>query len=249
MITPAKWQAKGGKKNEDFRQNIVPYMSKIVYYPDCSDVFQIADMGGISYFILCKNIGSRIEIEEKCKLNKLLNRHCVWDNWSNSKVLDLESNAIIEKVLAAKEEKYNIKRVDTTKYYKVFVATIQAIGGSKSLGTYIFSREGSLQYLAKPSIAKGINEARTFSHNYHIIYTSDDIDNINSAISYFYSKLIRFLLYSARCGNTNMTEENWRFVPDPGSFDHIFTDQELYQKYNLTPEEIAIIESVIKERN
>ena len=37
-ITPAKWQAKGGKKNEDFRENIVPHMSKIVYYPDCLDV-------------------------------------------------------------------------------------------------------------------------------------------------------------------------------------------------------------------
>jgi len=29
---------------------------------------------------------------------------------------------------------------------------------------------------------------------------------------------------------------------------HIFTDAELYKKYGLTPEEINIIESVIKER-
>lgn len=41
---------------------------------------------------------------------------------------------------------------------------------------------------------------------------------------------------------------SWQFIPDPGSFDHIFTDDELYKKYNLTPEEINIIESVIKER-
>lgn len=40
----------------------------------------------------------------------------------------------------------------------------------------------------------------------------------------------------------------WHFVPDPESFDHIFTDAELYKKYNLTLEEINIIESVIKER-
>ena len=32
------------------------------------------------------------------------------------------------------------------------------------------------------------------------------------------------------------------------AFDHIFTDQELYEEYNLTDEEINIIESVIKER-
>ena len=40
FITPAKWQAKGGKDNEAFRQNIVPYMSKIVYYPATPDVFE-----------------------------------------------------------------------------------------------------------------------------------------------------------------------------------------------------------------
>lgn len=45
-----------------------------------------------------------------------------------------------------------------------------------------------------------------------------------------------------------MNKETWRFVPDPGKFDHIFTDQELYKKYNLTDDEINIIESVIKER-
>ena len=31
-ITPAKWQAKGGDKNEQFRQNIVPYIKDVVYY-------------------------------------------------------------------------------------------------------------------------------------------------------------------------------------------------------------------------
>lgn len=40
----------------------------------------------------------------------------------------------------------------------------------------------------------------------------------------------------------------WRFVPDPVAFDHLFTDEELYKKYNLTPDEIAIIEGTIAER-
>lgn len=41
---------------------------------------------------------------------------------------------------------------------------------------------------------------------------------------------------------------SWQFIPDPGEFDHIFTDDELYQRYNLTQDEINIIESIIKER-
>ena len=32
MITPAKWQANGGLKTEQFRKDIVPHMSKIVYF-------------------------------------------------------------------------------------------------------------------------------------------------------------------------------------------------------------------------
>lgn len=54
MITPAKWQAKGGEKNEAFRKNIVPRMSDIVYYPNEKDVFDIHILGGLTYFIVDK---------------------------------------------------------------------------------------------------------------------------------------------------------------------------------------------------
>ena len=53
FITPAKWQAKGGDLNDNFRKEIVPYMSKIVFYPDCSDIFNIAEHGGIC-FVSCR---------------------------------------------------------------------------------------------------------------------------------------------------------------------------------------------------
>ena len=51
-ITPAKWQAKGGAKNEDFRKNIVPYMSKIIYYPNSGDVFDIIEKSGMCFLRL-----------------------------------------------------------------------------------------------------------------------------------------------------------------------------------------------------
>ena len=68
-----------------------------------------------------------------------------------------------------------------------------------------------------------------------------------SLVEIHFDFLLAFLIYLGICGAT-LNAEFWRFVPDPGAFDHIFTDQELYQKYGLTPDEIAIIESVIKER-
>ncbi len=128
-ITPAKWQAKGGDKNEKFRKDIVLYMSKVVFYPNSGDIFDIREVSGTTYYLIDAQ----------------------------------KSNAGID-------------------------------------------------------------------------------------ISYLNTRLVRFMIFIGICGNSVTVPECWRFVPDPGAFDHIFTDQELYQKYGMTPDEIAIIESVIKER-
>lgn len=80
------------------------------------------------------------------------------------------------------------------------------------------------------------------------IYASNSERECKSFISYIKTKLVRFLMLPSISSGSINNLEAWRFVPDPGKFDHIFADQELYQRYGLTPDEIAIIESVIKER-
>lgn len=72
MITPAKWQAKGGPKNEAFRRDIVPYMSKIVYYPNCKEVFDIKIQGGVAYY-LCSKVPTATVVVNRCKRNSKLN--------------------------------------------------------------------------------------------------------------------------------------------------------------------------------
>lgn len=83
--------------------------------------------------------------------------------------------------------------------------------------------------------------------SFPVLMYFDTEDECKSFVSYFNSKLMSFLFFIGVCGGT-LTSEFYRYIPDPGAFDHIFTDAELYKKYNLTDEEIAIIESVIKER-
>lgn len=83
--------------------------------------------------------------------------------------------------------------------------------------------------------------------SYPIIALFNTEAEADSFISYTECKLIKFLHFIG-VNATTETSEFWRFIPDPGKFDHIFTDEELYKKYNLTDEEINIIESVIKER-
>ncbi|MCF2676838.1 Eco57I restriction-modification methylase domain-containing protein [Pseudoflavonifractor phocaeensis] len=63
MITPAKWQAKGGEKNEQFRKDIVPYMSKIVFYPCVTDIFDITSVGGITYYLISKEKADKVKLD------------------------------------------------------------------------------------------------------------------------------------------------------------------------------------------
>lgn len=102
MITPAKWQAKGGPKNEAFRRDIVPYMSKIVYYPDTGDIFRIRLQGGVSYYLLdkFKNINSPVLVKNVCKRVKYFNS--AWESISilNQKCVlyNNKIRAIVDKV-------------------------------------------------------------------------------------------------------------------------------------------------------
>ncbi len=67
--------------------------------------------------------------------------------------------------------------------------------------------------------------------------------------SWLNTKFVRFFIYGRLCGISPVISDiTFAMVPAPEAFDHIFTDQELYEKYQLTNEEINIIESVIKER-
>ena len=245
MITPAKWQAKGGEKNEKFRRDIVPYMSHIVYYPNTPDVFYIGEAAGISYYLIDKVGHSDLELRNKCKINNNLNRKFSGRK-SEIKTLELCGKTIIEKMPV---KKLNIKGIDYTKKYKVFANNLVGLsGGGGGWKTCLFSKDSKTNFLGKCAVTQSLLEEQTFSHNYTVIFSALTFNECENFVSYINTKLIRFLLYCGRCGNSVTNNETWRFVPDPGPFDHIFTDEELYQKYNLTPDEINIIESVIKER-
>lgn len=73
MIVPAKWVAKRGKENDKFRQDIVTYINKLVWYPNSRDIFEIYEAGGIAIFTMDKNNHSIKMVSNKCKLNCALN--------------------------------------------------------------------------------------------------------------------------------------------------------------------------------
>lgn len=63
-------------------------------------------------------------------------------------------------------------------------------------------------------------------------------------VSYLKTKFARFLIMQM-LASMNMSKVSYSFVPLQ-DFSKSWTDAELYEKYGLTDEEIAFIESMIK---
>lgn len=230
-ITPAKWQAKGGDKNEQFRKNIVPYISKVIYYLDSHDVFDIGETGGITYYIIntveqkykeITNICSKLDIFNSTQTREL--KQCL-NNYGYTFI-----NKINYKPL-------EISELPQDKRFRYRVSKL-----------YSDRNINKANNVLNPANIEDSQEPSTLSDNYLIRYSSDNETEVKYFVSYVNTKFVRFCILIGLCASFIVSNEAWRFVPDPGKFDHIFTDAELYQKYDLTPDEISIIESVIKER-
>jgi site-specific DNA-methyltransferase (adenine-specific) len=249
MITPAKWQAKGGKDNEDFRREIVPYMSKIVYYPDCSDIFTIGDPGGISYYLIIK------QVQKLKSIRNISNKQKIYNDIRERTFEEFELYNIgydfVRKIFGQGVKPINIETLDENRRYQVWSANKLSMV-SNIPKTYLWSMDGMFYCLGLQQIVDKNDTLGLISvpDDSRLIFSSENIDECKSFISWCYTRFIRYMLSLSLCGVTGIATSNewWRFVPDPGKFDHIFTDQELYTKYNLTQQEINIIESVIKER-
>lgn len=250
-ITPAKWQAKGGAKNEDFRKNIVPYMSKIVYYPNCSDVFLIGEQSGIAYYISDKKVYNTKEIENRSIAQTLYN------NKLHREIGLTLNNAIyrIYEHIQKVQEYRAFKWVDTGTNYKYSLAINNKVNNERGVaGQYqaygtISYATGKSNVICAPFIVEDIIESTDLTNADKVILSSDNRYVCASMQSWLNTKFVRFFIYGRLCGISPVISDiTFAMVPAPEAFDHIFTDQELYEKYQLTDEEINIIESVIKER-
>lgn len=251
-ITPAKWQAKGGQKNEDFRKNIVPYMKEIVYYPDCSDIFSVMEYSGIAYYIcekkeqdekLVRNISLKNEaINSEAK--RKINFYCTLRN-------DIQ-NIITKRILPTNSKPYTFNVYTNLKYGCVSPNNFnpeRGVPNTYQVYGMISYTTHNMTVAQKVRIIETKNADIELKNADRIIFTSDNIMECKSFKSYMDTKFIRYLLSARVVGLSPVYDDNtFRFVPAPEAFDHIFTDQELYKKYNLIQEEINIIESVIKER-
>ncbi len=84
-----------------------------------------------------------------------------------------------------------------------------------------------------------------------IIFASDEKQECEWFLTWLNTKLVRFFILLAVDGfHIGADKHYYRFVQAPlsESFDHEYTDEELYKAYSLLQEYIDVIEAVIMSR-
>ena len=247
-ITPAKWQAKETLKDREFRNRIVPYIRSLIFYPSCSDIFEIKIVDGITIYLADKEKHEKITIENKCMYQKLLESTQIRSIRNQESLLNA-LNDVIETINKSGTiyKPMSIEHLNKAGAYMVYGN--KNISGSRGKPG-IYQAIGTISYASGNSKVLGYTAINRdlFTTADTIWMTSDNIEECRSFESWIQTKFVQFCLFGWISTRTINSDASFRKVPAPEAFDHIFTDEELYKKYNLTDEEINIIESVIKER-
>ncbi|MCQ2266129.1 MAG: Eco57I restriction-modification methylase domain-containing protein [Bacteroidaceae bacterium] len=274
MIIPSRWFA-GGKGLDTFRNEMLndERISHLVDYEDANDCFPGVDIaGGVCYFLwdkdytgLCKvrNIKAGQSRENMRKLNEF-----------DTFIRNIEAVAIIRKVKAHKENV--MSNIVTSRkpfglsttirpqesgdillrwqngegpYNRADITTgVDMIDKWKVITSYVGydhagnpGKDGKRRVLSRISI---IPPGTICTETYLVIGAFATENEANNLVSYMKTCFFRYLM-SVFMVSHHITKDAYRLVPLQ-DFSHPWTDEMLYEKYKLSPDEIAFIESMIR---
>lgn len=269
MITPAKWHtAEADQKISSkisygqFRQEYVPHMRHVCFYPDCLDVFGIQESSGITYYLIDDDTH-----ENKCTVKNSSQRQHKIDSTDIRDITHQQSlwnigNEIVQYL--GDYEIYKFTFVSEKKHYTLNMNTqLTKSTGSSGVwdweksrikpecigkGGVLFGKNGNVAITGGIKVLE--KDQISSSGTSKDIFTSDSIDECNSFCSWINTKFTRFFVLINLSSLTILNNNIFSLVPAPptGKFDHIYTDQELYEAFDLPQKYRDIIESVIKER-
>lgn len=272
LIIPARWYS-GGKGLDEFRDAMLKdgRIRTLVDFFDATDCFPGIDLsGGVCYFLwnrdelgecLVKNISGNAINELKRNLSNyssfirfnkavtIIDKirikgekdfvHLV----SSRKPFGIETNAKMSKTWSSNSiEIYAYPDNGFINRDKVLINN-QWINENKVYISYAYGERGDFPYLVlgKPFLGKP-NSCCT--ETYLVIGPFKTAAICDNVISYIKTKFFRFLVL-LRKNTQHATSKVYQFVPLQ-DFSHPWTDEMLYEKYGLTEEEIAFIESMIR---
>lgn len=274
MIIPARWYS-GGKGLDEFRDLMLndTRLSYLVDYFDSNDCFPGIDLsGGVCYFLWDQQHSGDCIVRSIINGKESIIQRPLIEKGNDSFVRFNSSISILEKIkqfqessfiqLVSSRKPFGIatnEKIDTEKGIngiKIYAypkngyiesakvsANKQSVYKPKVLISYAYGERGNFPYLVigKPFIGE-VNSC--CSETYLMIGPFDTTKECENVISYIRTKFFRFLVL-LRKNTQHATSKVYQFVPLQ-DFSHPWTDEMLYKKYNLTEDEIAFIESMIR---
>lgn len=275
MIMPARWYS-GGRGLEKFRIEMLndDRLRKMMDFSDSNDCFMGVDIaGGVCYFLWDKNAHGSCQVitvhnGNQTVANRKLNEY---DTFVRFK----EAVSVIKKVQNCETEFYN-ERVSSQKPFGLRTYVKPTETGDIKLrysgGVGPFNKvdvPSGLEWIDKWKVTMSYltydhagrpdknGQRRIFStmdvlppetvctETYIVIDCFDTEQEAQNLMSYLKTRFVRFLV--AQLATTqHLSKAAFGFVPVQ-DFTKPWTDEELYAKYGLTDEEIAFIESTIRE--
>lgn len=275
FIVPAKWYASQGLSA--VRQKILTdSLKELVDYVVASDCFSdVLLYSGICYYHIDKEYKGPTNYKQfsdsmiSCKINfadyehsifirNILGEHVI------KKVIQSEANFMSEKKFTCKsfgiptytrgeETDTSMKNpfrlrtsagfcyIDSPTIDLELASKYKIVTGYKMPGGNI-KKFGAVGVINVPTI---LGPSEIFTDTYQVIATADNITEAKCLLSYFKTKFIRFLIQQTIATST-LSKYNFQFVPIPDK-NIEYTDELLYKKYNITPEEIEYIENTIRD--
>ena len=143
-------------------------------------------------------------------------------------------------------------RLDSKREIKYIIDSYCLARGNEYLGHYklfVSKADGAAGQIGNPIPARIIGKAELgdkdmiCSETFLAIGPLGSKEEMHNISTYMQTKFFRLLVGIRK--NKNMTQKTYSYVPIQ-DFSHPWTDEMLYKKYNLTEDEIAFIESMIR---
>ena len=274
MIIPSRWFS-GGKGLDEFRDEMLndKRITKLTDYFDSTECFPGVDIsGGICYFLWEKEKVSECHITSIRNGQKSVMTRPLLEDSAETFVRFNEAISILRKIREFKEISFesivsprrpfgldgqiSISQIQSNEHIKcysypktgyvkkdVIQRNHEWLNKTKVYIAKAYGERGSFPYLvlSKPFIGE---ENTCCSETYLVIGPFDDNRPPINVISYIRTRLFRFLVLFKK-NTQNAAKGVYSFVPMQ-DFSQEWTDEKLYKKYNLTAEEVAFIESMIR---
>jgi site-specific DNA-methyltransferase (adenine-specific) len=263
FVIPSRWM-KGGKGLTEFRQEMMEDKSikLIQHFDDASKIFPGTNiMGGVQYFLMDSRHNGQCDFNgEKRDLNQY--DIILTEQKAQSiidKIVSEHSGFMNETVGASKPyglRAHNTNFCDENEDGAIKCYTKGRIAkwtkdkytdrdGTKDKWKVMAPRaDGSM--LKKKRVKTFLAEPNSICvETYLIVNHFDNEQEAKNFIEYTKTKFFRFLL-NLRMVSQDMTRDRFAWVPDMKDCGKVWTDQELYEHFGLTQEEIDYIESVVK---